>query len=131
MIQMICLLSPAFLAATIHQHLKNTPLSGWEFVSTLAIFSGVINMLSTGVVAVLFGHPTTLLSENGFTAILTCKYLVLSFVFALILPHVINFFQRIIRIELSIRVNPEAFADIKQTDQADTEEPDAQDESGL
>lgn len=112
MIQLICLLSPAFLAVAVLQRIGGKPIRGWDFAYALAISAGVINMLSAAVLTVLFGGGTTLLTDAGFSATLSFKYLALSFAFALVLPYAYDILHRIVKIELSIRVNPEALAGI-------------------
>jgi len=111
MIQLICLLSPAFLAVAVLQRIGGKPIRGWDFAYALAISAGVINMLSAAVLTVLFGGGTTLLTDAGFSATLSFKYLALSFAFALVLPYAYDILHRIVKIELSIRVNPEALAE--------------------
>lgn len=108
MMQLICLFSPAFLAVAILQKIRKEPLRNWDFAFTFAIFAGVINMLSTAVLALLFRHPEAVLSDSGFSASLVFKYLALSFVFALVTPYLYDVLRQTVKIELSIRVDREA-----------------------
>lgn len=108
MMQLICLFSPAFLAVATFQKIRKEPIRNRDFACALAIFAGVINMLSTAVLALFFGGAATLLTDATFSAALTFKYLALSFAFALVLPYAYDLFRRTVQIELSIRVNPEA-----------------------
>lgn len=110
MIQLICLLSPAFLAVAVLQRIGGKPIRGWDFAYALAISAGVVNMLSAAVLTVLFGGATPL-TDAGFSAALSFKYLALSFAFALVLPYAYDILHRIVKIELSIRVNPEALVE--------------------
>lgn len=110
MIQLICLFSPAFLAVAVLQKIGGKPIRKYDFACALAIFAGVINMLSAAVLTVLFGGGFTLLTGEGFSAALSFKYLALSFAFALVLPYIYDILHRTVKIELSIRVNPEALA---------------------
>lgn len=110
MIQLICLFSPAFLAVSILQKIGGKPIRGWDFAYAFAISAGVVNMLSTAVLAVLFGGGATLLTDANFSAMLVFKYLALSFALAMALPYTYDILCQIIKIELSIRVNPDALA---------------------
>lgn len=111
MIQLICLLSPAFLAVAVLQKVGGNPIRGWDFAYALAISAGVVNMLSAAVLTVLFGGGATPLTDGGFSAALSFKYLALSFAFALVLPYAYDILHRIVKIELSIQVYPEALVE--------------------
>lgn len=117
MMQLIRLFSPALLATAMLQKLQEAPLHNWDMVFSIGIFAGIINMLSIAVIAILFGNPTTLISEVSRSAALSWKYLALSFFFSLVLPYTYNTLRQIVKNELSIKIDPTAFAsDLKKTE---------------
>lgn len=109
MAQLICFFSPAFLAVAMLQRIQKKAIRGWNYVTTLAISAGVINMLSAAVLAIFFGRAGAQLRliAESFDTELTYKYLALSFAFALVLPWAFDFLRRMVRIELVIQMNPE------------------------
>lgn len=110
--QIICQFAPAFLAIVVLQRLWKRPLRGWDFVIPFAIMTGVINMLTLAVIAGLFSHGQDIVNETLFSARVSYRYIALSFVFALLVPHLFEAIRRTIKIELEIKVNPKAIAEL-------------------
>lgn len=110
--QLICQFAPAFLAIVILERLWKKKLRGWDFVVLFAIMTGVINMLSLAVISGLFSHGNDVVNETLFSARISYRYILLSLIFAIVVPYVFEAVRRTIKIELTVKVNPKAVAEL-------------------
>lgn len=92
MIELICFLSPGFLAAKIYEDKQNKPFDGKKFIVIYLLFMVTINIFCLGIMAVVFHHPQYMLNSDLFNVGFIFKYLFLSFACASILPAVFEKF---------------------------------------
>lgn len=93
-IQLVCLFAPAFLAIRVFELKRTPPFTLRQFVSLYAVLVGIINMVCCGIVAIVFQHPQYIINDEAFSAAFTLKYLLLSFVVAIILPFIPELFKK-------------------------------------
>ena len=88
MIQIICFLSPAFLAVTIFEKNRDVILTKKEFITVYFVLASLINFLCLSVVAVVFHHRDYIVSGDIFNMGFTFKYLLLGLSLAVLLPEI-------------------------------------------
>lgn len=85
MMQAIVLLTPAAAATLIWEHFSVKKAGKWVLLRVYATFTGIINMLCMGVIAVVFKHPEYVINASLLNVRFAFRYLALSFALAVIL----------------------------------------------
>lgn len=100
MIQLICLFTPATLSLLLLTREKKRSLL--ETLCLYTVLLGLINMLTLAVTSVFSSHADHIVQATLFTVSFSYRYLLLSFVFAWLLPTAYRKIREILRIELLV-----------------------------
>lgn len=102
MMELICLLSPAFLSTyLLEKHLK-TFFHWKEFAVTYFTFTGLINMCALGITAYFSDRKSDIVNAALFKVSFSFKYLILGFFLAIVLPAAYAIIKQCIQIELIV-----------------------------
>ena len=86
MIQFFCYFVPPFICIKFFEKTQKIKLGNKKFWTLYIIHTGIINILCFGVITVFFRKPNYILKRELFSIPFALKYLLLSVAFALILP---------------------------------------------
>ena len=93
--EIVALLAPALVALGFYNHLHRNKLSTRRLFFSYGIFSLFINLCSYLVIIFIFGNGSVSFSDKSFIL-----YLIISAIFAFILPFVVNLIENTVAIEV-------------------------------